>query len=76
MSYGKIFIATRNWQTGTDIVDYKDDTVYFNLFGEKCRCNLYERVVYHEVNGEWQHYERVANIVDILTPEIIVKRGK
>ena len=45
MDYGKIYIATKNWQTGTDILDYSDGTAYFNLFGEKCKCNLFERVV-------------------------------
>ena len=77
MDYGKIYIATKNWQTGTDIEDYKDDTVYFNLFGEKCKCNLYERVVYHSKNGTvWHPFERAADVVDIRTPEISVKGGK
>ena len=76
MNYGKIYITTKSWQTGTDVVDYKDDTAYFNLFGEKCKCNLYERVVYHEVGGSWQPCERVTEIVDVRTPEISVKGGK
>lgn len=76
MDYGKIYISTKNWQTGTDIVDYNDGTAYFNLFGEKCRCNLYERVVYHEVNGKWQPYKRAEDVVDIRTPEISIKGGK
>lgn len=76
MDYGKIYIATETFQTGTDIVDYKDDTAYFQLFGEQCKCNLYERVVYREVNGDWQPYERAANVVDIRTPEISIKGGK
>lgn len=76
MDYGKIYIATKNWQTGTDIKDYKDDTAYFDLFGEKCKCNLYERVVYHEVDGVWKPFDRAADVVDIRTPEISVKGGK
>lgn len=76
MDYGKIYITTKSWQTGTDVVDYKDGTAYFNLFGEKCKCNLYERVVYHEVSGSWEPYERVTEIVDVRTPEISVKGGK
>lgn len=77
MDYGKIYIATKNWQTGTDIEDYKDDTAYFTLFGEKCKCNLYERVVYHSKNGTvWHPFEKAAEVVDIYTPEISVKGGK
>lgn len=76
MDYGKIYIATKNWQTGTDIIKYEDDTAYFNLFGEECKCNLYERIVYHKVGSAWQPYERAADVVDVRTPEISIKGGK
>lgn len=76
MDYGKIYITTKTWQTGTDVLNYVDGTVYFQLFGERCKCNLQERVVYHEVLGEWQVYESVKDIIDVRTPEILIEKGK
>lgn len=76
MNYGKIFIATNNWQTGTDITSYADGTAYFDLFGEKCKCNLYERIVYHEVDGKWQPFEQASGVIDVHAPEISLKGGK
>ena len=76
MDYGKIYITTKTWQTGTDVLNYVDGTVYFQLFGESCKCNLQERVVYHEVLGEWQVYESVKDIIDVRTPEILLEKGK
>lgn len=75
MNYGKIYICTDSWQTGTDILKYEDETAYFNLFGESCKCNLVTPVVYHDVNGEWKPFEKAENVTDVMTPEIVV-RGK
>lgn len=71
MNYGKIYIATKNWQTNSPVDDYKDGFVYFDLFGEKCRSAVLDKVVYHQVCGEWEPFDRAQDIVEIRAPEII-----
>lgn len=77
MEYGKIYIATKNWQIGTTIENYLDCTAYFTLFGEKCKCSLIDPVVYHQiVTGEWIPFERAREVVNVHAPEISLKGGK
>ena len=73
MNYGKICISTKTMQTNAAIDEYRDGDAYFMLFGERCKCNLAEQVVYHNVDGQWQLFDRVQDIVDVLTPNITVK---
>lgn len=72
MNYGKICIATKTMQTNAPIDEYKDGDAYFMLFGERCKCNLINPVIYHDVDGEWQLFDRVSDIVDVFTPDITV----
>lgn len=73
MNYGNICIATKTFQTSTPIDTYENGVAYFMLFGERCKCNLADQVVYHDVDGQWQLFDRVQDIVDVFTPNITVK---
>lgn len=73
MDYGKIYIATKHWQTGAPIEEYSDYVAYFTLFGEKCKCSLLDPVVYHKIEtGEWIPFERARDIVEVRTPNITI----
>jgi len=74
VNYGKIYIATNNWQTGTPIEDYNEGVAYFTLFGEQCKCSLIDPVVYHKIEtGEWIPFERARDIIEVRTPEINIE---
>ncbi len=73
MDYGKIYIATKNWQTGCPIDDYKDGVAYFQLFGQKCKCDLINPVIYHQVSNEWLPFDRAQDVIEVRTPEINIE---
>ena len=76
MTYGKIHIATTNWQTNADITQYESGIAFFKLFGDNCKCDITDKVLYHEVNGKWEPFDAAGRVTDIHTPEISTKTVK
>lgn len=70
MYFGKIYISAKGMQTNADITDYKDGVAYFDLFGEKCKCNVLQRTVFHEVKGKWLPHDRLQDVADVRTPDV------
>lgn len=73
MNWGKIYIATKTWQSCFPITDYdmNKKVVYFTVGDKDCMCSLSKPVVYNKnVDDCWVESEAVKDIVNVHVPEI------